>query len=718
MNNINIKGKRIIATILVLVMAFSLAACGGAGKVVSVKSDGSIVEVSNPSEKYHSSSKYQCLTKTGLYKLYVDEANCSFAVKDSSGQNWHGLPKSSNKTASLLTIDVFDGEKTYRLNSQENSVAFGTATCNYTEDEITFSYVFSEKKDNPTVKIPVSLSIKLENGLLSTNVNCEKISDNLNGLTITNISVLPSFGAVDAPTDGDFILIPDGSGAVIDLSKADNSTYEIETYGADYAVEKSNPHSGIAGMFGIKSKDSALTAIVMDGAAISKICANVDKNGINTAYASFAVTPNASSSEDGAVTNVVGSKSYTGNLSVNYRFISGSTATYAGMASVCREQFVRAGLLSTRSVSNEGDIALPITLVGSLKKNFPGTTLYTSFENAEDIATVLKAKGINGLTIKFDGTLSGGLNQKAINSASFNGKMGGKTELESLVNYMNTQGFGIYFSVNLISSASGGSKATGVVSKNVTITTPNSLYGYVGGENMTLHGLSSQNLTKGVVDFITEMKDVEIPGYSISDAGRILFSDFSSDFTDRQTYADAIFGQAIALSTNKKLMVENGNLYTLKNALIVSGLPMETSYKESAFYTSVPFVQMILHGTAEYTGSYLNLAEDYNKALLKCIEYGALPSFEWTYTNYIPKDEESSKLFYDNWTADALSVYKKTNSVFKNLKDAKMTGHEKIQEGLFRTEYNNETFIYVNYTDKNIEYNNLTIKAGNYLRVN
>ncbi|MDD6808185.1 MAG: DUF5696 domain-containing protein [Oscillospiraceae bacterium] len=716
---INNLGKRIISVVLALLLLLSLSACNGAGNVVEVKGGATVVEVANPTEKYHSPVNYKCITNTGLYKMYVDETNFTFAIKDSSGQNWYGLPKTSNKTGSMLNIIVSNGKQTYKLNSQENSVAFGTANCSYKENEIVFSYVFSEKKDNPSIKIPVSLTLKLEDGLLSASVNCEKISENLDDLKITNIELLPSFGSVENASIGDFILIPDGSGALIDLATADSASYSIETYGADYAVEKSNSHSGIIGAFGIKSGNSAITAIVTNGAAISSINANTQKGGINSAYASFAVTPNSSKSEeDGTVTNVIGGKSYEGKISVNYRFLSGSTASYTGMASVCREQLVRDGLLSTRSVSNEGGIALPVTLVCSMKKTVAGTSLYTSFENAEDIASILKAKGINDLNLELEGAFSGGINQVALNNASFLKKMGKKSEFESLVSYMNTQGFGLYLSTNIITAYSGGKKASGVISKNIEITEKNPLKGYVGSENKSFYGLSSKELTNNVVEFMSKMKDYDIPGYSISDAGKYLFSDYSSKFVDRQAYADEIFDQVIALSTNKKLMVNNGNLYTLKNALIISGLPLETSYDETAYYSSVPFVQMILHGTAEYTGPFLNLSEDYNKTLLKCIEYGAIPSFQWTYINSLPKNEEKSKLYYDNWVADALTVYEKINVVFKDLKDAKMTGHEKIQEGLYRTSYNNETFIYVNYTSENIEYNNLTIKAGSYLRVN
>ena len=104
--------------------------------------------------------------------------------------------------------------------------------------------------------------------------------------------------------------------------------------------------------------------------------------------------------------------------------------------------------------------------------------------------------------------------------------------------------------------------------------------------------------------------------------------------------------------------------------------------------------------------------------MLHLIDYGALPAFCWTNSDYTPKDVEKSALYYDNWTSKSLDVYESFNSVFSDLRNARMTDRRKLQEGLYRTEYNNETYVYVNYTDSDISYNNMTIKAGSYLRVN
>ncbi len=700
-------------------MLLTLTSCSGAGSVYTVHGSPELVMTENPNSAYHTSKNLKSVLKSGLYELMLDEANCSFALKDTAGTVWYSLPTAGNTKAALLSVQVTDGEKTYLLNSQDNSVALGTAKAETTENGIKFSYVLSEKKDNPQFKIPVTLNITLTDGQLSATVDCAKLTSGVKGFYISTVSVLPHFGAVTQAEEGDFLLIPDGSGALIDLAKSGDAEYSVTTYGADYAVEESDSHNAIIAAFGLKNDTSAFAGIVTDGDAISEIKAETLKDGIDNVYASFNITPNGiTKTGDNRYDFALAEQSYTGKISVCYRFISGSSATYSGLASMCREQLVRDGMLSTRSVSDEGGLPLNVTLIGGLRNPIFGTSEYTTFENAEDIAGVLKAKGINSLTIKYDGVFSGGVEQDNIGKAKLLSKLGNHDDYESLQSYLASQGFGLYLNVDLITTASSGEKAGGVLHSGVNISYANEVEKYLGSDTFDRSGLAAENLTSNVVEFINEMKDINVPGYCISDAGYVLYSDFSDGYIDRQAYSENIFGQAIALSTNKNLMVEHGNLYTLKNALIISGIPMGVSYEETAAYSAVPFVQMILHGTVDYTGEYFNLAVDYEEALLRALEYGALPSFKWTNNAYVPKDEDYSLLYYDNWTAQALEVYTTFNTVMADLRGARMTDHRTILDGVYCTEYNNETYIYVNYTDADATYNNLTIKAGSYLRVN
>lgn len=703
--------RKMIALFMAFSMIFLLTSCSGSG--ISVSDSLKTVLPENPKASLHTQDKSALATvlKSGLYELFFDEKNCSIALKDSAGAYWYALPETENTNGAMLELSVSDGSTEYVLNSQDNAVAFGNVKSSKTDTGVKITYTLSEKKDKPTFKIPVTLEITLKDGLLCANVDCEKVVSGVSGYTVTKLSVMPSFGATAKKDAGDFIIIPDGSGAMISLDKAKDATYTVETYGSDYAVEDKSEHYGIIPAFGLHCGNGALAAIVTKGGAISEIVANTSEKGTSAVYTAFNLTPNSD--------KVIGDKSYDGEVSVSYKFVSGSSASYGGIASVCKEQLIRNGMLSTRSVSAKKDLPLGVTLIGSLNRAVGTTTEYTGFQNAYDIITLLKSKGVNAISLRYDGALSGGLRQKALGNAELSSKLGGKADFEELQNYMNTQGFDMFLTLNLITSAKGGSKASGVGKRKIDIGVKNIFKGYItSSDTFDFVGLSAEKLSENVVSFMNKMKDTGVSGYCIDDAGSILFSDMSGKSVNRQAYADDIFSQIIALSNDKTLMVENGNLYTLKNASTVSQIPMETTYEESEAYVGVPFVQMILHGTIEYTGSYLNLSEDMDKAVLKLIDYGAMPAFCWTNSDYTPKDVDESALYYDNWTSTALDIYNTFNTVFSDLRDARMTDRKKIQDGLYCTEYNNETYIYTNYTDADISYNSMTIKAGSYLRVN
>ena len=60
----------------------------------------------------------------------------------------------------------------------------------------------------------------------------------------------------------------------------------------------------------------------------------------------------------------------TENLEVSYKFISGSAATYASLASMCREQFIRDGMFSTRVVSADKSVPLNVTVSANSNNKF------------------------------------------------------------------------------------------------------------------------------------------------------------------------------------------------------------------------------------------------------------------------------------------------------------------------------------------------------------
>ena len=57
------------------------------------------------------------------------------------------------------------------------------------------------------------------------------------------------------------------------------------------------------------------------------------------------------------------------------------------------------------------------------------------------------------------------------------------------------------------------------------------------------------------------------------------------------------------------------------------------------------------------------------------------------------------------------------SSVLSDLRDKKITAHSEVKSGVFRTEYGSSISIYVNYNDKDVTVNGVTVEANSFIRI-
>ena len=137
-------------------------------------------------------------------------------------------------------------------------------------------------------------------------------------------------------------------------------------------------------------------------------------------------------------------------------------------------------------------------------------------------------------------------------------------------------------------------------------------------------------------------------------------------------------------------------------------------------YETIPFVQMLLHGIVDYSGKAINLADDPQTQMLRSIEYGACPSYTWSYEALEAKEgaEKAPLVNYEDSLADAAAYYKEANQALADLRGARMTKHSMVQENVYCTEYDSSSLVYVNYGETEATVNGVTIPARSFLRLN
>lgn len=731
--------------LLTCAMLLVCVGCSGKGSSkVSVAEGAEPVLISSDKLNTHycSPETFKEIAVSGLITLLFDENSSSIGVRINDGSEyssvWSALPVSDlagqSAEAKIVTLEIVHNGTVYLLNSQDNSVAVNCAFWESIENGFRIIYYITDAPEKissigagaadevyssaagDSILFKAEVIYELRDGCLYADLNWNNLG-NKNDI-LANVSFLDYFGSATASAEGDFILVPDGCGALIDTASAAGfEPVSIPVYGADL-TDKSQL-SAVVPVYGMKSGDAAFAAIIEDGDAVATVSAAKTGNGsdFNRVGACFAVTP--SQIDDGE--RIYSQLSYSGKIGLCFRFLNGSDATYAGLAAACREQLVRNYTLSTGSVEESEYVPVFVNVIGRANGNdflaFPKNL--TTFNEAQDLLNRIKSKGINNVYLRYSGAMSGGIDARNAADSQVLSGLGGKSDLRELNDYAATLNFNVFVDVALLSDSSYGKGTVGnLVSSKAHFEYDNILKttGFTDSASKR-YVTRISSLEKTVLSVLEKFDGLDSTGFCVSDAGSFLYTDYITK-ADRQTVRNIVSEKLQPLATQSLVMVEKGNFYALKNADVISDIPATTYLSENDGYTAIPFVQIILHGIVEYSGTPINTAEDKTVAFLRCIEYGMLPSFVLTNDSFVDSEKYSAIFNSDNWLNTMYSDYSLFTQAMGDLRASRITNHYSVSEGVYCTEFESTTRIYVNYTNEPVTVSGITVEPMNYFRVN
>ncbi|MDR1410037.1 MAG: DUF5696 domain-containing protein [Oscillospiraceae bacterium] len=732
--------KRIVSVLLIAVLLILTAACG-AESALHEETFDQVSEQTTPMTfaSLHTrpadAKKLKKIAAGGIVELYVDPVTFSASVRETiSGQYWHTLPpyiKGQSDAAAPITLTVRKDGVRNHWNVQENSVAFGKAKFEKLADGtgivVTYDcYPSLEEAKNPmpSLAFRIGLRYTLADGSLVVHTSWDNLAPN-SGAVLESIGVLESFGAYDKSDADDFLLLPDGSGAVVKTAKADTNFTQpllFQVYGQDIATPTQNyAYSAILPVFGVRHGKSGFAAFIEQGDAIASIVADRRRSGnaINSVGTRFDITPTVLQAKGKKTVVYSAAESYKDPIVLRYRFLSGGAADYSGMAGALREQLIRSKLIPSHAVENQDKLPINITLTATarVKHGIEYTKTLTTTEQVQELLTLLKGKGIDNVNIQLVGAT------ERRSSVQVLTRVGGNAEYVKLQEIVRAQDMQLFLDIPYL-TGSGGQRAQNLYGKTIKLprlSTVSALYD-TKVKNTTLR--ATENLEKSTTKILLSLRSIDPMGLSLSDLDAALCSDYSAGaHYNRQKVAEEIQKQLAPLSTDRKLMVPGGNFYLLRNASVVTQLPSSArAMKESAAYVSVPLAPMLLHGVVDYSFEPLNFEENTDKAmdqaLLKTIEYGALPAFSWVAGALNSGDAAADKLDYDSFLSLAARSSETCTEGLANLRGLRITRHTVYQAGVTGTEYESGTIIYVNASGKDAKVNGLTIKTNSFLRVN
>lgn len=712
-------------------------------------------------KSFHTKSdNIEKVSSSDYLQLSIDKKTLSVNINDKNNNyQWTSLPAKSNNTAYAFGVTLCTENGIYSLNTQDNSVCFSTASYEKSDNGVVVNYVLSDKKETAQkeyeaitgedIYVAFSVTYSLYEQSMTVSVDCSGIKATPDAV-VSQISVMPYFGASYDDSATDYFLIPDASGAVMHLAKDDVNTaaVSVNVYGNDpYTNISDNRAAATIPVFGVKRNNNAFAAVITDGDAQAVInAARKTNSSPSSVNAVFNITPVAYNDDK---TEIYYGKSYQDKITIVYKFLADSNADYTGMASAAREEFINNNTLSSEKYeSTDDEIPFCITVVGSQDGN-----KLTTIQQASDILSILKAKGVDNIRLIFKGLLSGGYSQKKLYSASILSSLGGKEGYAELYNSSKMLNYTLLTDVNILSSSKSYSSASGTHTVNAdkasyTLTNDLSFRNYREsrlstriGTSTAISGFSKRNAemyakTSGYKMYLADVSDLSADisrflsgsiyssadGVSVSDAGHILYADGNST---RQENRNTIESLLRAIGGNGKLSVSGGNIYTVYSADYISDMEFDSHYNESAAYEPVPFAQAVLHGSILYSGKPIDAGDPlYRYDMLQCIEYGAIPSFEWIYS--------TSNIFcYDGYLlseriTEITEFYKKADDALQDVSSSVITDHRKITSnadgkaisGVYCTTYSDGSQIFVNYTGSAVVTpDNIVIGAYDFIKI-
>ena len=692
---------------------------------------------------------------TELYMLHRKNEVIVFAVKDvASGKVTYSVPANSTAIKDDATrlevwsagiVNYQDKSNVAQKCSTGSAVAAGKYTVTKIENGVRILFKFPEETKG--FEVPMTFALKDDHFDVSVEMNDIKVEEATEN-ELLSVSVMPYYGSAAYGQDG-YILIPDGSGALMDNSflALDKGVkyYSTYIYGRDATLNTSlkigHTEPTVLPVVGTKAGDSAWLGVIETGDAVAMVKAVSARENFpyTTAYCeliynktdAFKTKTNWNIKDYQQVT-----LEHTDLKAATVRFYSmhGEDADYVGMAKTYRDYLVEQGAGS----DIKADIPFYVEAVGAFQKTesvfgfvTDVTKTATTFNQTKTMLDYLSNKGIKNINLRYTGWMKGGVDNSVVTNANHESLLGSVDELLDLNEYVEKLGGTTYLEldiVNIYKNKSGWSPNKYSIRNILNNHAVQYIYRRSTGMKSDYEyylckpSLFKQQVTKFFADYD---KLSAIKGISAGSLAENNYSDFNNShdvFTDAQQTSDYMV-EALALIKENvgekgSLMVDTGNSYSYVSADVIAGLPMYNNGYEFTF-TDVPFAQIALHGLVTYTETAHNLTFDGTIQLLRQLETGAAPY-------YILTDAESSVFLntrlndiytsqYKTWADTAAKDYKVLAEVLNGYCDKEITDHNIITTDVRATVYGGERVVIVNYGKTDYTLGDTTVAAKGYL---
>ncbi len=608
-------------------------------------------------------------------------------------------------------------------------------------DNAAFGHVV--EKMNPS--FAVTLRYTLDGDDLVVTLPVAEI-EQLSGHNAQMIELLPYLmtGGAD---DAGYLFVPDGSGSLISLNSGKTTAlaYTNRIYGKDVLKNLTQfqfPTDQITmPVYGVKTGEAALLAIVEKGAEIAEIYADIagkadEFNRVCTRFILRDIENISLIGSDTVTTPRYPDDVYQGDIVVRYKPLFGGEANYTGMAHAYRAYLIAQGDLTERPDEPEAPFFMDI--IGAVMKQkfflgipYQSSVQATTIAEAGQIYAAARNMGIRNVKMLFSGLFWGGVRNAALTNLSVDGGMGGEAALRALQKTLAANGDTLFPSVYVGRvyhkrgydwRAQSARKLDGDPS---WIVMPYEAM-MVGRGSIYMAGYISPHALPSYIEKTKQQFEKTVPGVGLSvlDLGNTLTPDYKRRAHLSRIHATPVYEQALAsLRASFPLMLTAPNAYALASADYVTGLPMSDNAYQIADMP-VPFQQLVLDGCVPYSGRSWNgqSHRGMRQLLLEAVETKSAPRFtfihqpETIFQDIFDVELQSVFTAQDQrWVAEAAGAYAAYNEFYQKVRDARILSHEALGEQLKRVTYDNGVVVLVNYGQTDADAGGVTVPAESFL---
>lgn len=588
----------------------------------------------------------------------------------------------------------------------------------------------------------ITIRYELDGSDLVVSVPFDRISYRLD-FPITRFTLLPFFGAGGMQDEG-YIFVPDGNGALITFNNGRHSqlVYSNNVFGWDEAIVRDaivHDSAALFPVFGVHKNGNSFAAIIEEGAAYATIRSEV--SGMSSTYnnvsANFRMIHGSSLQIAGRSDRpiLIHELGLPEGESIVVRYVFPETPGYVGMAIAYRE-FLQARYpwLNNRLESN---VTAAVEILGAVSATqhvlgFPveRPLRLTSYRDAANMMRNFSDLGWENVHVKMRGAFNDSIDHSVPSSINLISELGGRRDFNYMVSTANELGFEFFLEgdfvhmrdISMFDGFSVNQHAARQVNRERAQTFGHShvFFGELTPTSGNLSTLARPEVTARLIsDFAYSASRIGVNNIAFRTIGSSLAGDFHER---RHVSREASKNMRVDTLSNLRdqgvgIWINHGFSYTIPFADIITSMPV-SDQDFGITDTSVPFLQIALHGIVPFTGRPVNLAENYSYNLLRSIESGSGLFFSFMAEPTSTLQETRYRRYfaneYDRWIGVANDMHQMFQENFGHLYNQLIVDHRILDRGVTVTVYEDGTQVFVNISEEDFVSGGVSVPANRF----